>query len=419
MAHLTKMQRYNIEDSNIALLGSDIEKRVREHAGDKEPAWEDAGKEVSTQIWRIEHFKVVPWPKERYGTFYNGDSYIVLHTYKEDPNSNELFYNLHFWLGEETTQDEAGTAAYKTVELDDHLHGLAVQYREVQGHESPQFALYFSHFTTLHGGVSTGFHHITALPPPDLHKLYHIKAVASDGDNNHHHGGQLIIRQVRLDAESVRQTNNAVSGGGGVLVLDKGSHIWQFNRKNSAGRERFKAAEYVRSMVEERQTHNQFEPIDVRVCDEGESGTSLFLEELGLGIDDVSTTASGTVSNLSSSSSQKEESPSGSRTGPTIYRVSDATGALTVTPVRSDPPTRLSDLESSDIYLVDDTENWKEGPVVYVWIGKKADGRERRIGMEIAQRYLHRKENTQAMRTSVVKVIEGRESNALLRALKG
>jgi len=30
-------------------------------------------------IWRIEKFKVVPWPKEEYGNFFSGDSYIVLH----------------------------------------------------------------------------------------------------------------------------------------------------------------------------------------------------------------------------------------------------------------------------------------------------------------------------------------------------
>lgn len=43
----------------------------------------------------------------------------MLQTYKVTPDSEELSYDLHFWLGEETTQDEAGTAAYKTVELDD------------------------------------------------------------------------------------------------------------------------------------------------------------------------------------------------------------------------------------------------------------------------------------------------------------
>lgn len=30
----------------------------------------------------------------------------------------ELKYDLHFWIGADSTQDEYGTAAYKTVELD-------------------------------------------------------------------------------------------------------------------------------------------------------------------------------------------------------------------------------------------------------------------------------------------------------------
>ena len=56
-----------------------LEKTVREHAGDREPAWDEAGKKVGLEIWRIEQFRVVDWPKDKYGVFYDGDSYIVLH----------------------------------------------------------------------------------------------------------------------------------------------------------------------------------------------------------------------------------------------------------------------------------------------------------------------------------------------------
>ena len=32
--------------------------------------------------------------------------------------SQALLYDVHFWIGKHSTQDEYGTAAYKTVELD-------------------------------------------------------------------------------------------------------------------------------------------------------------------------------------------------------------------------------------------------------------------------------------------------------------
>lgn len=113
-----------------------LEKHVREEAGDHEPAWDTAGEIPGTQVWRIEKFSVVEWPRERVGSFYDGDSYIVLHvsrmallrgalltnasqTYKTTPESEDLSHDLHFWIGGDSTQDEAGTAAYKTVELDD------------------------------------------------------------------------------------------------------------------------------------------------------------------------------------------------------------------------------------------------------------------------------------------------------------
>ena len=42
-----------------------------------------------------------------------------------------LSWTIHFWLGKETSQDESGVAAYKTVELDEYLGGGARQLREV------------------------------------------------------------------------------------------------------------------------------------------------------------------------------------------------------------------------------------------------------------------------------------------------
>lgn len=63
------------------------------------------------------------------GKFHSGDSYIVLKTIQT--NSGKLEWHIHFWLGAESTKDEIGTAALKTIELDDSFGGAAIQHREV------------------------------------------------------------------------------------------------------------------------------------------------------------------------------------------------------------------------------------------------------------------------------------------------
>ena len=35
-----------------------------------------------------------------------------------------LYYDVHFWIGQYSSQDEYGTAAYKTVELDTLVRNL-------------------------------------------------------------------------------------------------------------------------------------------------------------------------------------------------------------------------------------------------------------------------------------------------------
>ena len=45
--------------------------------------------------------------------------------------------------GDFCSQDESGSAAIFTVQMDDYLGGKPIQYREVQGHESKPFLGYF------------------------------------------------------------------------------------------------------------------------------------------------------------------------------------------------------------------------------------------------------------------------------------
>lgn len=56
-----------------------------------------AGKEPGLQIWRVEKFDLVPVPKNLYGEFFTGDSYLALNTIRQ--RSGNLQYDLHFWLG--------------------------------------------------------------------------------------------------------------------------------------------------------------------------------------------------------------------------------------------------------------------------------------------------------------------------------
>ena len=49
-----------------------------------------------------------------------------------DDDEEGFKYDVHFWIGKNSTQDEYGTAAYKTVELDTFHHDKPIQHREVR-----------------------------------------------------------------------------------------------------------------------------------------------------------------------------------------------------------------------------------------------------------------------------------------------
>lgn len=69
---------------------------------------------------------------------YTDASYPQIHK-----TSSNLSYDIHYWIGKDSSQDEQGAAAIYTTQMDDYLKGRAVQHREVQGNESETFRSYF------------------------------------------------------------------------------------------------------------------------------------------------------------------------------------------------------------------------------------------------------------------------------------
>jgi len=161
-----------LSETNMALVGSAQDKANRKAAALTEEAWQGAGLKAGVQIWRIMQFKVTHWPEEQHGQFYENDAYIILRTEevklsdgslaaKTFGAGNKLVRSIHFWLGKGSAIDEQGTAAYKTVELDQIFDGACTQHREVMSHESDEFKAIFSgNLTYLKGGTKSGFRHV-------------------------------------------------------------------------------------------------------------------------------------------------------------------------------------------------------------------------------------------------------------------
>ncbi|KAL3535455.1 hypothetical protein ACH5RR_003916 [Cinchona calisaya] len=190
---------------------------------DLDPAFQGAGQKAGTEIWRIENFHPVPISKSSYGKFFTGDSYVVLKT--NAMKNGALRHDIHYWLGKDTSQDEAGTAGIKTVELDAALGGRAVQYREVQGHETERFLSYFKPcIIPREGGVASGFKHVKE----EEHKT---RLFVCKGKH------VVNVKEVSFARSSLNHDD--------IFILDTKSKIFQFNGSNSAIQERAKALEVV------------------------------------------------------------------------------------------------------------------------------------------------------------------------------
>jgi len=356
----------------MANYGSKEHIDARKKAAQSEKEFVGAGIKVGLEIWRVENrrtkadtpdFGVKRWPKEEYGSFYSGDSYLILNTYKvkvDGKETDKLAWDVHFWLGKDSSQDEIGVAAYKAVELDDLLDDGPVQHRETQGNESALFQSYFKGIHYMEGGIASGFRHVK----PDEYKPR--------------------LFQVRRTRKTVRATEVAVTAkslnNGDVFILDAGLQVFMFMGEHANAFEKMKGGALASNIVSSRQ------------------GKAKFFPETN---DDFWKILGGTAKDVQPASEDAEEDE---RDRPLdadkvkLFRLSDSTGKIVFS---KEAEGRITEdqLDSNDVFIVDCNIQ------IFVWVGKGASASEKSQCMKMAMDYLTSQKRPST--TPITRIVQG------------
>ncbi|ETL43532.1 hypothetical protein F441_06171 [Phytophthora nicotianae CJ01A1] len=327
-------------------------------------AFSEAGKKAGLEAWRIEDLKPVAVPAAEQHKLYSGDSYIFL---KTSEATTGLTWDIHFWLGKDTSTDESGVAAYKTVELDDALGGVPVQHRECQGHESPLFLSYFKStgLQYLEGGVASGFNEVKR--DEYVTRLYRIKGKHT-----------VRVEQVPLQSSSLSVDD--------AYVLDAGLELYLYAGKEANRLEKSKALEFITKTREARGGR-----ADVTFIDEDPENAA-FWEALG------------SFETVTRSGETDEHHENAVKKNTTVLRVSGSTDDnLQVADVTPSSGVLTKDiLKTEDVFIID------VGNEVFVWVGKAASDSERKNALTVAVHYL--KEEGRPSHTPITRVVEEGET---------
>uniref|UniRef100_A0A6N2N933 HP domain-containing protein n=1 Tax=Salix viminalis TaxID=40686 RepID=A0A6N2N933_SALVM len=327
-----------------------------------DPAFQGVGQRPGTEIWRIENFQPFPLPKSDHGKFYMGDSYIVLQT---TGKGGAYLYDIHFWIGKDSSQDEAGTAAIKTVELDAVLGGRAVQHRELQGHESDKFLSYFKPcIIPLEGGIATGFKKVEE-------EAFEIQLYVCKGKR------VVRMKQVPFARSSLNHDD--------VFILDTEKKIYQFNGANSNIQERGKALEVIQFLKEKYHDGT----CDIAIVDDGKLDTESDSGEFWVLFGGFAPIGK-KVAN--------EDDIIPETTPAKLYSITD--GEVKI--VEGELSKGL--LENNKCYLLDC------GAEIFVWVGRVTQVEERKAASQAAEEFVASQNRPKA--TRLTRLIQGYETHS-------
>jgi len=393
---MQKPGRISWRDTNLALIGSELDHKVKAAAAEGEEAWDGIGKKVGIYVWRVEKFLIKPWPKNQYGQFFRGDSYIILNSFGSDPNN--LQHDIHIWIGSESTQDEYGTAAYKMVEADDYLGGAAVQHRQIEGKEASEFVDYFDHLEYLDGGIETGFNKVEPTKEKPLFFKFRVRENTKKGE----------LVQVPLSTSSMD------SGSGFILFADKGT-VWAWHGKD------FKIMEKI-ACTHQGEMLCTLGTVTVLAQGDGDDEETEFWDYLKGG------------SSSGSSGGDKSRSIGGATKSRDVGLPKEYKPKLFL--VDSDPTKELkqvgfgelikraaslklgggggflnrSSLDDSNVFLLD--TGWK----IFIWVGKAADSGEKVAALGAADQYAEMEPRARELPVTVLKA--GQERSGFMSYFK-
>ncbi|KAG7495928.1 macrophage-capping protein [Solea senegalensis] len=318
-------------------------------------------REQGLQVWRVEKMKAVPLDASEVGSFYNGDSYLVLE------NRGEQGADIYMWIGEKSSRDEQVVCAMLATQLDNFLGGDPVQHREVQGYESPDFMVLFPRGVSYKdGGVESGFRRSQG--SGTVHRLYQIK-------------GKRNIR-----AKEVEMSWNSFNKGD-CFILDLGQTIVSWIGSQANIFEKQKVRE-IASLIRDTDRHGKAKIVD---ANEGEEPEEM-LKVLGQ------------MPALAESTSE-EDSKADASNSASLYKVSDATGSMAITKVSGKSPFSRELLVHDDCFILDNGANGK----IFVWKGNRANPEERREALQMADNFIEQMKYPR-MKTQVEILPQGRET---------
>ena len=260
---------------------------------------------------------------------------------------------------------------------------MAVQHREIQAAPSKEFTALFPRMRILKGGVRSGFRHVGQeegeVETKTLLRIFKLENGRRDG---------IVVHEVEPTYQSLDDED--------VFVLDTGTKIWVWQGRRCRPMEKAKAAQVVTDLTLAKH-------IDVEVLSQVDSRSALVVDLLGgKDVEQIEFHCERPISSTVKSSNGAERPVR-------LFRLSDASGQLSFNLVKDGQPILKTDLDGSDVYVID------LGNAIWVWRGLGASSTEKAMWVRVAEMYVNQLEN--AHFTPIRSVVEGNENPALLKTL--